>query len=170
MSHSVPSLHMDVIFDISSELLMKSVIRFKCVSKSWHSSRKRLLESGTFEAVKELNATLLGQRESATSSMVLRVRKCGMICLLCRPDNLFLLNPATHEYARIPDVPFSNPILAYGFSYASSIYDYKLVVLIKHEPLVAVFSVRTGLWKMVEGLQFLYIGPAVDEGRYGRHL
>ena len=30
---------------------------------------------------------------------------------------------------------------------------------------MAVFSVRTGLWKMVEGFQF-----AVGEGRYGTHL
>nr|POF20938.1 hypothetical protein CFP56_57974 [Quercus suber] len=106
--------------------------------------------------------------ESATSSMVLRVRKCGLIYFLCRPDNFFLLNPATHEYARIPDAPFSNPILAYGFSYASSIYDYKLVVLIKHELLVAVFSVITGLWKMVEGFQFRYIGTAVMRADMGR--
>ena len=64
----------------------------------------------------------------------------------------------------------NNSILAYGFGYASSIDDYKLVVLIKHKPLVAVFSVRTGLWKMDEGFQFRYIGPAMEEGKYGTQL
>ena len=40
---------------------------------------------------------------------------------MCRPDNFFLLNPTTHEYAQILDAPASNPILAYGFGYVSSI-------------------------------------------------
>ena len=117
--------------------------------------------------MKELNATLLAQRERVTSSLVLRVRECSLICLLCRPENFFLLNLA---YARIPDAPFSNPILAYEFGYASYIEDYKLVVLIKHKPLVVVFSVRTGLWKMDEGFQFRYIGPAMEKGKYGTQL
>ena len=76
------------------------------------------------------------ERVCVTSSLVLRVRECSLICLLCRPENFFILNLA---YAQIPDAPFSNPILAYEFGYASYIEDYKLVVLIKHKPLVAVF-------------------------------
>ena len=90
--------------------------------------------------------TVSSKRERATSSLVLRVRECDWSALLCRPDNFFLLNPTTHEYAWTPDAPASNPILAYGFGYASSINDFKLVFLIKHEPLVAMFSMRTGLW------------------------
>ncbi|KAK7855653.1 f-box/kelch-repeat protein [Quercus suber] len=45
--------------------------------------------------------------------------------------NTFISNSATHESTRIPNAPtpygFDHAILAYGFGYAPSIDDYKLV-------------------------------------------
>ena len=68
--------------------------------------------------------------------------------------NTFVFNPATHESARIPDAStpygFDHAILAYGFGYAPSIDDYKLVKAV-NAPLVVVFSLKTSAWKLVEG-------------------
>ena len=62
---------------------------------------------------------------------------------MCRPDNFFLLNPTTHEYAQILDAPASNPILAYGFGYVSSI---DAISSWWSWLSMALFSVRTDLW------------------------
>ena len=62
--------------------------------------------------------------------------------------NTFIFNPATHEFARMPDAStpygFDHAILAYGFDYTPSIDDYKLVKA-ANTPLVAVFSLN-GNW------------------------
>nr|POE83850.1 f-box/kelch-repeat protein [Quercus suber] len=71
--------------------------------------------------------------------------------------NTFISNPATHESARIPDAQtpygFDHAILAYGFDYAPSIGDYKLVKAV-NAPLVVVFSLKTSAWKLVEGFHY----------------
>ena len=71
--------------------------------------------------------------------------------------NTFVFNPATHESARIPDAPtpyrFDHAILAYGFDYAPFIDNYKLVKAV-NTPLVAVFLLKTSMWKLVEGFHY----------------
>ncbi|KAF3952979.1 hypothetical protein CMV_021527 [Castanea mollissima] len=74
-----------------------------------------------------------------------------------QPNTFFVFNPATHESAQIPDAPtpygFDHAILAHGFGYAPSIDDYKLVKAV-NAPLVAVFSLKTSTWKLVEGFHY----------------
>ena len=199
VSHSLPK---DIIFDVLSRLPVKSVTRFKCVTKEWRSlisetifinchrkcaGVKRsifVVDSSLYSSDDE---NLFGSKNKLLECSTLKqnlpqnprsiepvklIGSCdGLICLLCHPpQNFFLLNPATDEYALIPNAPARNPLVAYGFGYAESIDDYKLVVMIEHGPVVAVFSVRTGYWKMVEGFPFRYTEPAVYEGRFGTHL
>ena len=88
---------------------------------------------------------------------------------MCRPDNFFLLNPATHEYAQILDAPASNPILAYGFGYVSSIDAISSWWSWSSTNLLWLSFQWEPICGMVEGFQFRYIVPAVDEGRCGTH-
>ena len=71
--------------------------------------------------------------------------------------NTFVFNPATQEPARIPDAPtpygFDHDIFAYGFGYAPSINNYKLLKAV-NTPLVVVFSLKTSAWKLVKGFHY----------------
>ena len=125
VSHSVPSLQTDVIFDILSELLVKFVTSFKCVSAHlrngihkmppevcrsqeeylcllrflslYPSDDKNPFGSKNKLLTVDLKCSTLKQTltQNPRSESVKLIGSCdGLICLLCRPDNFFLLNPA----------------------------------------------------------------------------
>ena len=178
------NLPRELIVDILSRLPVKYLCRFKCVSKPWrtlishpdfvktHLHRaqfKRLIlafgnslysidHETSFEndvVAVALDYFPLDQNNQLAIAII---GSCnGLLCLRSQPNTFFVFNPATHESARIPDAPtpdgFDHAILAYGFGYAPSIDDYKLVKAV-NAPLVAVFSLKTSTWKLVEGFHY----------------
>ncbi|KAM3696627.1 hypothetical protein ACJW30_06G054900 [Castanea mollissima] len=189
------NLPRELIVDILSRLPVKSLCRFKCVSKPWrtlishpdfvktHLHRaqfKRLIlasndslysidhETSFENDVVAVALDYFPLDQNHQSYPIEMIGSCnGLLCLKPQPNTFFVFNPATHESARIPDAPtpfgFDHAILAHGFGYAPSIDDYKLVKAV-NAPLVAVFSLRTSAWKLVEGFHYkkpteLWEGP-----------
>ena len=180
------NLPRELIVDILSRLPVKSLCRFKCVSKPWRTLishpdfvkthlhraqfKRLILTSGdslysidhetSFEnevVAVALDYFPLDQNHHQFYHIAIIGSCNGLLCLKLQPDTFFVFNPATHESAQIPDAPtpygFDQAILAYGFGYAPSIDDYKLVKAV-NAPLVAVFSLKTGAWKLVEGFHY----------------
>ncbi|KAL4619413.1 hypothetical protein ACB092_06G077700 [Castanea dentata] len=189
------NLPRELIVDILSRLPVKSLCRFKCVSKPWrtlisrpdfvktHLRRaqfKRLIlasndslysiehETSFENDVVAVAIDYFPLDQNHQSYPIEMIGSCnGLLCLKPQPNTFFVFNPATHESARIPDAPtpygFDHAILAHGFGYAPSIDDYKLVKAV-NAPLVAVFSLKTSAWKLVEGFHYkkpteLWEGP-----------
>ncbi|KAK7848032.1 F-box/kelch-repeat protein At3g06240 [Quercus suber] len=198
------NLPRELIVDILSRLPVKSLCRFKCVSKPWRTLIshpdfvKTHLHRAQFKRLILASADSLYSVDHETSYEndvvavaldnfpldqnddqfypIAIISSCnGLLCLNLQPDTFFVFNPATHESARIPDAPtpyeFDHNILAYGFGYAPSIDDYKLVKAV-NAPLVAVFSLKTVAWKLVEGFHYEKPTTEVWEGPlpYGTHL
>jgi|UniRef100_A0A2N9EM60 F-box interacting protein len=182
------NLPRELIVDILSRLPVKSLCRFKCVSKPWRSLIsdpdfvKTHLHRAEFKRLilASPNSHYSIDHETPFENDVVAVQldvplkqiiedpqphwsgiigsSNGLVCIMPQPNTFFALNPATHESARIPDFitrPDLDPneIHSYGFGYASSIDDYKLVKA-AHGNHVAVFSFRTGAWKLVEGFHY----------------
>ncbi|EEF45421.1 ubiquitin-protein ligase, putative [Ricinus communis] len=91
----------------------------------------------------------------------------GLLCVASEPGVLLLLNPSTRAAQEIPRLgnrrPFTQSSLPYmyGFGYAHSINDYKLVK-ISCRGCVFVYSVKENSWRSVGG--FPYSILALDPG------
>ncbi|KAJ7954984.1 putative F-box family protein [Quillaja saponaria] len=75
----------------------------------------------------------------------------GLTCIIPDEDVLFLFNPSTRKYKRIPDPPVeshhnSNSLYTYGFGYDNINDDYK-VIRTCNGALVNVYSLRTDSWR-----------------------
>ncbi|KAJ4826236.1 hypothetical protein Tsubulata_032293 [Turnera subulata] len=199
MSDNIPE---DVIVSILSKLPAKSLMRFRCVSRSWD----RLITSSAFinrhlSSTNRTNNLLLfivsecifdpyflypgehfpeicGEelycpfRSRETSSFgVKKVGSCrGVICLCDDTEGYFdrftLWNPSIRRTVFVPEPTITfrshgRHITSQGFGYDSSSNDYKLVRLVYSSsididygkeplpPLVEVYSLKSGSWRMV---------------------
>ena len=110
---------------------------------AFSSSRQKLYYSTLFFI--QLNMTNINEKYFQPNILYFALKP--------QPNTFFVFNPATHESTWILDAltpyRFDHTILAYGFHYAPSINDYKLVKAV-NAPLVAVFSLKTSAWKLVE--------------------
>ncbi|KAK7818953.1 f-box/kelch-repeat protein [Quercus suber] len=187
MSNS--NLPPELIAEILPHLPVKSLSRFKCVSKSWATRIsdpdfvKTHLHRAQFRRILLSSANSLysidhetddlaaavdlhyprdqTQNPKPQSHAVQIIGSCnGLVCIMTQPDIFFIFNPTTHQSTRVPyaKMGFGGPSAAigYGFGYAPSIDDYKLVKAAP-SPDIGVFSLRDGDWHLRSG--FLYQDP-----------
>ncbi|KAK6254633.1 hypothetical protein SCA6_015938 [Theobroma cacao] len=181
-----PNLSQDIIEEILSRLPVKSLLRFKCVSKSWKSlisspsfARMQLERaSGTSVVITSTPSRLnLVDYETSFCEVPLdfppkrqdrRVRimgSChGLVAVALEKDKVFLWNPSTGDYKKLPDpcFPSSGLLCFYGFGYDSSTDDYKLLLGAQtsawhpisytfcKEVTVSIFSLRNNSWRMIQ--------------------
>ena len=84
----------------------------------------------------------------------------GLSCIMPQPETLFIFNPCTGESMRVPDSPPTknpNAAVLYGFGYASSVKDHKLVKILLAQNIVLMFSLKNKSWKRVQDLTNIYM-------------
>ncbi|TXG64924.1 hypothetical protein EZV62_011918 [Acer yangbiense] len=167
----------DLIIDILSYLPIRSLYRFKCVSKSWsiliiqprfvklHLARNRRQKFLLFNDASLCHVdpeTSLLQQEP-TSSYRPRISwvfesSDGLFCTKMSnpPDHdFFIYNPSTREYKKIPYMESEESFIMkfnnlYGFGYVESMDDYKFVKIDIERRIVQIFSLRNNSWKTIK--------------------
>ncbi|KAK4425948.1 F-box protein [Sesamum alatum] len=84
----------------------------------------------------------------------------GLICHVIDRKGLFLWNPSTRVWKKLPDFGFNENfgIFAYGLGFDKSSDDYKVVVVLiggrdSNEVAVKVYSLKTDQWKRIENFK-----------------
>ncbi|TXG52841.1 hypothetical protein EZV62_022010 [Acer yangbiense] len=171
----------ELIDNILLRLPVKSLCRFKCVSKEWIDlisnpnfvkmhllrtqilGRTRLLVDGMWDLFSvdletvsnnDRNITMVGHEFSNPEEFnsIRCFGSCnGLLGLITDNDKLFVYNPSTKKCKQIPDSggPARSTDL-YGFGYAESIDDYKLVKKSWPGELVEVYSLEKNSWTSIE--------------------
>ncbi|XP_074314815.1 F-box/kelch-repeat protein At3g06240-like [Silene latifolia] len=161
-----------IIHEIFSKLPVKSLLRFKCVSKSFYAliSSPEFAEIHLRESRSPDANRLLILAEVGVGRWAFPTSKHGVgVDIWAFPTSKHvLINPSTRvfreiPYKRTPEVPFSEDIrVNFGFGVDDLNRDIKLVritgVLGKHGPLgtvaklreVIVYSLNENTWKLVE--------------------
>ncbi|PON85008.1 F-box domain containing protein [Trema orientale] len=148
----IPDLNEDVVIIILSKLPVKSLMRFKCVCKSWYSlisspilvamhfnDRNRhknyLAFVGGGRIITSLSIPFLSYHTMQISSSLSQqfddahfIGLCnGLLCVVVNELTFCIINPATKEskVLKEPNMPFESP--SYGFAFDSKANDYKLV-------------------------------------------
>ncbi|KAK4547228.1 hypothetical protein RGQ29_032842 [Quercus rubra] len=133
------NLSCELIVDILLRLPIKSLCRFKCISKPWCTliSHPNFVKTHLHRA--QFKRLILATRNSLYS-----IDHETSFENDSQPDAYFVSNPATHETTQIPDAltpyGFDHAILGYGFGYAPSIDDYKLVKAVNAPPVAVFFA------------------------------
>ncbi|KAL5805080.1 hypothetical protein ACOSQ3_031880 [Xanthoceras sorbifolium] len=164
----------DLILDIVSRLPVKSLCRFRCVSKLWlalisdsrfvklhlaKTQRQRLvldtksLFSVDIEMISDTDHKIFaaeldfpGKKLYPEINCLTCIGSCnGLLCILTDPKYLFLYNPSNKECKQILGFRFRYIIL-YGFGYVESVDDYKFVKIGKPGKFVKVYSLRKDSW------------------------
>ncbi|XP_010248476.1 PREDICTED: F-box protein At3g07870-like [Nelumbo nucifera] len=173
------SLPADVIFDILCKLPVKSLLRFKCVCKSWlalisdplfikqhlnrvlenitipnddgGSSNFIVISAGIVFHVDNGSETETNDGSSRKLDLPFQnsirspwvAGSCnGLVCLADErlddtPEDLFVWNPSTGDYVKLPETPFERPPSSHllmtdisAFGYISALDEYKVVKVI----------------------------------------
>ncbi|XP_042515314.1 F-box protein CPR1-like [Macadamia integrifolia] len=189
----------DLILDILTMLPVNSLLRFRCVSKLWFAlirdpgfikmhltrslatntnlslisikSSNFYLYSLDFEDCKqetlELNHPLKFPRHGTEL-----VGSCnGLLCISnYRYRNIFLWNPSTRRYKKLPYIPTETPfnrlpphLAAYGFGYEPITEDYKLVKVVSFYDIddnsirlnLNIYSLITNSWRGIGDMPFV---------------
>ncbi|KAM5586316.1 F-box/kelch-repeat protein [Rosa sericea] len=173
----------DLIAEILSRLPAKSLLRFRCVCKSWlalisdpyfarkhistYISRLKLLvtvnptRSIDFEAILK-DDDRVGYTVLPEAPRLWVLGSCNG--LICREEDeggdLILWNPSTRDTYKLPEQIKTRHRQFFGFGYDSTNEDYKVIVGLQTE--ITVFTLKTGSWKIVE--QSEYVGRFYGEG------
>nr|XP_016435640.1 PREDICTED: putative F-box protein At1g71320 [Nicotiana tabacum] len=153
----------DITTIVLSNLPVKSLLRFKCVSKpwnSWISSRRR---KGAIARISNWNSTLsfrfINQQLTSEKTNDIKLLSCSFmgscdgLILICRDEHIYLWNPATQFCAKVLELDFLNDDDYYiraGLCFDSSKNVHKSV-LIMHKDfrrefvIVASFKDRDGI-------------------------
>ncbi|KAK6914167.1 F-box domain [Dillenia turbinata] len=153
----LPTLPDEIIADILSRVPVKSLVRFRCVSKEWCSLvantkfiKAHLQRSNARQDHHRAHLSALAYSScpspddhSAETNIILNfppkfqneayriVGSCdGLLLIAVDSGYTFLLNPSTREYKELPQpayFPSNYELVTYGFGYDSSSDDYKVV-------------------------------------------
>ncbi|KAL8051735.1 hypothetical protein ABFX02_06G167400 [Erythranthe guttata] len=181
----------EILLQIFSLLPAQSIGKCRCLSKSWrtllstpHTPETSLLISHSSPAalqsidavrnngvvVPRLIELLHGWRIGVAGSCD------GLVLLLNHKNEIFLLNPVTLQWARVPDSYKTRYYgCKYGFGYDASCDDYKICRNVpKHigpQPqqsctFADVYYVKKHLWKKVEHSRYVHYPCAVTPGAF----
>ncbi|TXG71239.1 hypothetical protein EZV62_006174 [Acer yangbiense] len=178
-SLAVADLPPEMIVNILSRLSVKSLCRFRCVSKSWlalisdsrfvkmhltRTQRESLfidaencsfysidLESITYD-VDKVDAVKLDfdiEGRKWNPSKPWFSYSNGLLCIV-HEKCFWLYNPSTRERKQVKFQGDRKFWLRFGFSYVDSTDDYKFVRLHNLEKIVEIYSLRKNSWKSIE--------------------
>ncbi|TXG67267.1 hypothetical protein EZV62_008542 [Acer yangbiense] len=168
----------ELILDILSRSPVKSLCRFRCVSKSWlalikdsrfvelhlaKTQRQRLvldtkslfsvdieMVSNNDDKIFAVELDFPGKKLYPEINCLTCIGSCnGLLCILTEPRYLFLYNPSTKECKQILDFRFPHTLL-YGFGYVESIDDYKFVKISNPGKIVEVYSLQKNSWTHIQ--------------------
>ncbi|KAL6318168.1 hypothetical protein AAG906_035673 [Vitis piasezkii] len=156
-SVTMPHLPNEIILEILSLLPVKSLMRFKCVCKSWRSmisdpksgklDNLRLILHSPYLRIKSCSLPSLFYEPFGYSinhdypgrdlGVINEIVGCynGLVCISIRDmekDTIFVWNPSIKESKRLPSKPFEQLfyLVSYAFGYDSITDDYKVVRLV----------------------------------------
>ncbi|PON85010.1 F-box domain containing protein [Trema orientale] len=167
-----PCLNEDVVISILSKLPVKSLVRLKCICKSWNS----LIESPLFITThlnrkvhhKDYLGLFMSERSTSrthisfisyntmkfSSNLILPFKYPSIIgsCngLLCVVDNKFtyyVTNPATREFKILKEQDEPSADASYGFGFDPMTNDYKLVRSTVAE--TEVLTLKNNSWRSI---------------------
>lgn len=162
-----PFMPTGVVVEFFSRVPMKSLLQFRCVSKSWLA----LLSSFEFikfhlnlsannntnpKVVEESNLDYL--MENSSISFLIKGSVKGLICLVNREKELFLWNPSIRNHKKLSyyRIESRNAIrFRYNFGYDKIHGDYKVVRIFNnnrflnnfHE--VTIYSLKNNSWRRI---------------------
>ncbi|KAL9165353.1 hypothetical protein ABFS82_06G165700 [Erythranthe guttata] len=160
----------EILLPIFSLLPAQSIGKCRCLSKSWRT----LLSTPQF-VKSHLNWNAVHQKQIGVAG------SCdGLVLLLNHKNEIFLLNPVTLQWARVPDSYKTRYYgCKYGFGYDASCDDYKICrnklgYRPKHigpQPqqsctFADVYYVKRHLWKKVEHSRYVHYPCAVTPGAF----
>ncbi|TXG71587.1 hypothetical protein EZV62_000166 [Acer yangbiense] len=168
-----------LVFDILRSLPAKSLVRFKCVCKSWlsfisqlrYDNEEFILRTSVFFhsidfKASEIKQVMLGIPPRKSLSTV--IGSCnGLLCVQNSKDALCIWNPWTRRYKTVPSLETNGPgfVDRFGFGYDHSTDDYIIVRFIYKYKLrcviVEIYSRKTDSWfqmgKLPQQIISLYI-------------
>ncbi|XP_057803104.1 F-box/kelch-repeat protein At3g23880-like [Salvia miltiorrhiza] len=166
--------------EILSRLAVKSLLRFRCVSKSWrslidserfikthlqNSSRNTAFSHHRLISILKNSKKLFDDEMSSWSESVRMVGCCnGLVCccINLKKGRFLLWNPATRISKELPQLIIENgdfPYPIYGFGWDESSGAYKVFVIFCNgrKFMGKVYSSNTNSWKTVEFCDFRWI-------------
>jgi F-box interacting protein len=189
METNQPYLPHELIIQILLRLPVKSLIRFKCLCKSWFSlithdpqfanspfqltaatPTCRILFISTPDLHDDFASVSLNLHfllSESYSKLQIKGSCRGFILLHCT-SRLYIWNPSTGFHKQIPVSPFGSNLDAeyfYGFGYDQSTDDYLVVSMSGDPSHFEFFSLRVNTWKQIEF--FPYANPCEDKPNAG---
>ncbi|KAL8057080.1 hypothetical protein ABFX02_04G161000 [Erythranthe guttata] len=191
---AIPELYQEILIDIFLRLPAKSIGKCRCLSKPWRAflSSPEFIKSHLARNSHKQNLLLISAANSIhsidtikerTNSAKIKLRSdwlefvgsCdGLILLVNKKGEIFLVNPVTLQQRRVPNSPLSLKkrfsFTVHGFGYDSSTDDYKIVTLSYYDPeceyepdcvdtFVDVYYVKKGFWRRVENSPYDHSAP-----------
>ncbi|XP_049374836.1 F-box/kelch-repeat protein At3g23880-like [Solanum verrucosum] len=155
-----PSMPTEIIIEILSRVPVKSLLKFRCVSKSWLAliSSPEFIKSHLslsannnihLRNIEESNLDYL--MKNLYISFLFEGSVNGLICLVNRAKNIYLWNPTIRKYKKLPDHKIEPRPLSrfiYGFGYDKIHDDYKVVLYNFDE--VAMYSLKNDSWRRID--------------------
>ncbi|XP_059630154.1 F-box/kelch-repeat protein At3g06240-like [Cornus florida] len=165
-----------VVVGILLNLPVKSLLRFKCVSKAWRSlisepdfikahldfqrRYERLLMNSSLghclysinlepRIINDIEAIKISDIPDMESKWFQIIGSCnGLLCISTSHTHLYIVNPSTRVSKKVPDHPGLKLFAIQGFGYDHTVDDYKL--LNGDQDDFHMYSLKTNSWKKVE--------------------
>ncbi|KAM3356972.1 F-box/kelch-repeat protein like [Capsicum galapagoense] len=162
LSSEFPVLLADLISEILFKLPLKSLLKFKSVSKSWlgliSSDNKYYTRHRFMLGFDPRQLTWIFLRINPTNQSIKAVGSAnGLICVVISYSDLFLWNPSIRKFKKLPS-PRIGFLYMYGFGYDELNDDYYKVVCLtqkvydddSHYNVGKIYSLKNNSWKRLD--------------------